>query len=156
GAVIRHQLLEEQRLVKDLTSFGAALLANRPIPAAPASGGEHLMIRDPLRHLEVLGALTSNVALSTARNIASQADQNISNLTVMQVALGVGGLLVSLLLAWGLIMTSRRQTAHFRSLVISSSDLVVVLGSGGCRYASRSLCRMVGRPEAELLGDGLA
>jgi diguanylate cyclase (GGDEF)-like protein/PAS domain S-box-containing protein len=74
----------------------------------------------------------------------------------MQVGLGVGGLLVSLLLAFGLITTSRRQTAHFRSLVTSSSDLVVVLGSGGCRYASRSLCRMVGRSEPELLGGGLA
>jgi diguanylate cyclase (GGDEF)-like protein/PAS domain S-box-containing protein len=155
GAVIRHQLEQEQRLVKDLTSFGAALLAQAPHSAASQSGGERVTAPDPLKHLEILGALASNVALNTARDIASQTDNNISHLTVVQVALGVGGLLVSLLLASGLILTSRRQTAHFRSLVNSSSDLVVVIGSGGCRYASRSLCRMVGRPEAELLGQGL-
>ena len=62
----------------------------------------------------------------------------------MQVALGAAGLLVSLLVAWVLIAITRRQTAHFRSLVTSSSDLVVVLGEKGCRYASHSLAAMVG------------
>ncbi|HEY7280164.1 MAG TPA: EAL domain-containing protein, partial [Actinomycetota bacterium] len=59
-----------------------------------------------------------------------------------------------MLLAWALIGATRRQTAHFRSLVSASSDLVVVFGPEGCRYASSSVSEMLGKPEAELLGAG--
>lgn len=120
----------------------------------PASGGEHLQAAGPLTRLRVLGSPTSVVALNVSRSIAMQADANINRLIVIQVVLGAAGLLVSLLVAWGLVAITRRQTAHFRSLVTSSSDLVVVLGEQGCRYASRSLAAMVGRPESELLRDG--
>jgi diguanylate cyclase (GGDEF)-like protein/PAS domain S-box-containing protein len=154
GAVIRHQLAEEQRVVKDLTQFGAALLKSRRAFATPQTAGETITVGNPLKRLEVLGALTSNVALNTARNIASQADSNVDSLTMMQVGLGVGGLIVSLLLASGLVAATRRQNAHFRSLVTSSSDLVIVMGADGCRYASRSMCHMVGRAEDDLLGRG--
>src|SRR5262249_38524598 len=68
--------------------------------------------------------------------------------------LGVGGMVVSLLLAWALVATTRRQTAHFRSLVTSSTDLVLVLGPAGCRYVSQSVASMLGRAQSELLGDG--
>jgi PAS domain S-box-containing protein len=102
----------------------------------------------------VLSALTSNVSLNTARTIADAADQNINDLVVIEVALGIAGLVVSLLLAWGLMTMTRRQGAHFRKLVQSSSDLVMVLSPGGCRYASPSMTRMVGQPESELLGRG--
>src|SRR5204862_7076816 len=44
--------------------------------------------------------------------------------------------------------------AHFQSLVTSSTDLVLVLGTDGCRYVSRSVTEMVDRGEAELLGRG--
>ena len=152
GAVVRHQLLQEARLVNDLTAYGSALLAHRSLARVPATAGEQIDTRDPLLHLRVLAAATSNVALNTARNIAAQADDNLNRLTTMQVALGIGGLLVSLLLASALVATTRRQSAHFRSLVTSSSDLVLVLGADGCRYASRSLCAMIGLPEADLLG----
>jgi diguanylate cyclase (GGDEF)-like protein/PAS domain S-box-containing protein len=100
----------------------------------------------------VLAALASNVSLNAARTVADEANANIDNLIVMQVALGIGGLIVSLLLAWALIATARRQGAHFRTLVQSSSDLVLILSAGGCRYASPSLARLVGRPEADLRG----
>ena len=74
---------------------------------------------------------------------------------MLQVALGGGGILLSLLLAWALVATTRRQTAHFRSLVTSSTDLVLVLSDGGCRYASGSVARLVGnRPEPSLLEHG--
>ena len=158
---VRGQLVEEARLIKDLTTLGSRLLA-RPAPtpgslaAVPQTAGENVRTGDPLLRLQALVALTSNVALNTARNVGAQADRNINQLALMQILLGLGWLLVSLLLAWGLIATIRRQTAHFRSLVTSSSDLVVVLEAGSCRYASRSLCRMVGRAEEDLLGDGLA
>jgi PAS domain-containing protein len=152
--VVRGQLVEEAKLVTDLSTFGAAVLAHRPLANVPATGGERIALADPIQHLRILGNLDSVVALNSARTVAGQADQNITDLIGTQVALGGGGLIVSLLLAWALIATTRRQTAHFRSLVTSSSDLVIVLGAKGCRYASRSLCSMVGLPEAELLGNG--
>ena len=72
---------------------------------------------------------------------------------MIQIGLGVGGLVVSLLLAWALVATTRRQTAHFRSLVKSSTDLVLVLGdTGAVTSASRS--RRSGVREVDLLGDG--
>jgi diguanylate cyclase (GGDEF)-like protein/PAS domain S-box-containing protein len=155
GSVLRHQLAQEKRLASDLTMAGAALLAHRPAASVALTGRESLQERDPVERLRVLAALTSNVSLNAARTIASNDDQNITNLIAMQVALGAGGLLASLLLAWALVASTRRRTWHFRSLVNSSTDLVAVLGSGGCRYASRSLSTLVGRPEDELLRDGL-
>ena len=53
-----------------------------------------------MQRLRVLAALTSNVALNSARTIATHADHNVGSLIVFQVVLGFGGLLVSLLLAW--------------------------------------------------------
>lgn len=70
--------------------------------------------------------------------------------------LGVVGLLLSLALCWALIAATRRQTRHFRSLVTSSTDLVLVFGGGGCCYASESVTAMVGRPSAEILAGGFA
>ena len=154
GTVVRNQLVEEGRLVRDLTAFGGALLARRPPGALPVAGGEHVTTSDPLQHLRILGALTSVVALNVSRSIAADADGKVNRLLVMQVVLGLVGLLVTLLLAWGLLAITRRQTAHFRSLVTGSTDLVLLLGANGCRYASRSLSSMVGRTERELLGDG--
>ncbi|MEA2335697.1 MAG: hypothetical protein QOG40_2187 [Solirubrobacteraceae bacterium] len=154
GSVLRSQLAQEERLANDLTASGAALLARRPLTSVPLTAKEGLQATDPIERLRVIAALTSNVSLNAARTIASNDDQNITNLITMQVALGAGGLLASLLLAWALVASTRRRTWHFRSLVNSSTDLVAVLGSGGCRYASRSLGALVGRPEAELLRGG--
>ncbi|MGZ4799785.1 MAG: putative bifunctional diguanylate cyclase/phosphodiesterase, partial [Acidimicrobiia bacterium] len=58
------------------------------------------------------------------------------------------------LLGWGLVAATRRQTAHFRSLVTASTDLVLVFGRGGCCYASASVAGMVGCEEKALLGQG--
>ena len=122
----------------------------------PLTAHEHLATRDPIARLRVLTAMTSNVSLDAARTIASGTDRNITDLIVLQVGLGILGLLTSLLLAWALISATRRQTAHFRSLVTSSTDLVLVLGDGGCRYASQSVTSMLGRSDDELLGEGFA
>jgi diguanylate cyclase (GGDEF)-like protein/PAS domain S-box-containing protein len=154
GTVLRNQLAQEKRLANDLTAAGAALLARSPAASVPLTASESIQSTDPIERVRVLAALTSNVSLNAARTIASNDDQNITDLITMQIALGVGGLLASLLLAWALVAATRRRTWHFRSLVNSSTDLVAVLGSGGCRYASRSLSALVGRPEAELLRDG--
>ncbi len=152
GATVRAQLRQESRLVKDLTATGAAILAGRPASGVPLTAHERLAAATPVERLQVLGALTSNVSLNAARTLAAADDRNITELILLQAALGALGLLTSLLLAWALIAATRRQTAHFRSLVTSSTDLVLVLGSDGCRHASGSVERMVGREEADLLG----
>ena len=71
-----------------------------------------------------------------------------------QVVLGVAGLIAAVLLAFALTSATRRQTAHFRSLISNSTDLVLVFGEGGCIYASQAFSRMVGRQERELHQDG--
>jgi diguanylate cyclase (GGDEF)-like protein/PAS domain S-box-containing protein len=156
GATLRAQLKQERRLVSDLTRTGTAVLARRPATTVGLTADEKLSTRDPVGRLRVLAALTSNVSLNVARTIGATDDRNISHLIVIQIVLGALGLLISLLLAFWLIAAARRQTAHFRSLVTSSTDLVLVFGPGGCRYVSNSVARMAGRPEQELLGEGFA
>jgi diguanylate cyclase (GGDEF)-like protein/PAS domain S-box-containing protein len=153
GSAVRAQLEQQRRLVADLTATGHALLAGRSVVGVPLTADEHIKITNSITRLRVLAGLTSNVSLNAARTIATSADRNISNLITIQVVLGITGLLTSLLLAWALIAATRRQTMHFRSLVTSSTDLVLVFGRGGCRYASQSVARMLGRSEEDLFGD---
>src|SRR5206468_12535248 len=154
GAALRAQLKQERRLVVDLTATGSALLAHRSVTRVPLTAHERLDPKDPILRLRVLAALTSNVSLNAARTLASSTDRNINQLVVLQTVLGAAGLLASLLLGWALMLATRRQTAHFRSLITSSTDLVLVLGADGCRYVSRSVTQMVDRSEDELLGRG--
>jgi diguanylate cyclase (GGDEF)-like protein/PAS domain S-box-containing protein len=156
GKKIRAQLVEERKLVHDLTATGAAILGHGPRGPVRLTADEHLIVKDPMDRLRVLGALTSNVALNAARSIARANDRNIDNLITLQMFLGVLGFIASVLLGWALIAATRRQTAHFRSLVTSSTDLVLVFGAGGCRYASESLVSMIGRSDQELLGESFA
>jgi diguanylate cyclase (GGDEF)-like protein/PAS domain S-box-containing protein len=150
----RRQLLQARRLVNDLTATGSAWMAGRPLEEVRLTADEKLTAGDPERHLEVLAALTSNVSLNAARTIAESADRGVSSLIVMQVALGIAGLIAALTLALALTAATRRQSAHFRSLVSASTDLVLVFGDGGCRYASQSFSSMVGMQERELHKDG--
>src|SRR5439155_13341793 len=115
---------------------------------------ERIAVTNPILRLRVLAGLTSNVSLDAAGTIARGSDRNISSLITLQVALGAGGLVVSLLLAWALIATTRRQSAHFQSLVTSSTDLVAVFGRSGCRYVSESVVSTLGRSRDELTGAG--
>jgi diguanylate cyclase (GGDEF)-like protein/PAS domain S-box-containing protein len=153
GSVVRAQLEQERRLVADLTATGGALLAHRPVSSVRLTAHEHPDVTDPVTRLRVLAALTSNVSLNAARTIATKDDRNINDLIAIQMVLGVGGLVISLLLAWALIVATRRQTAHFRSLVTSSTDLVLVFGLGGCRYVSHSVSDLVGCPDTDLLAE---
>jgi PAS domain S-box-containing protein len=152
---VRAQLEQERRLVLDLTATGSALIAGKPLAVVPTTANEHVTALTPLQRLRVLAALTSNVALNSARTIATHADRNVSNLIVLEVVLGIVGLVVSLVLALALIAATRRTTAHFRSLVTRSTDLVLVLGAGGCRYVSDSVTEMIGSPASRLVGDGI-
>jgi diguanylate cyclase (GGDEF)-like protein/PAS domain S-box-containing protein len=157
GSTVRAQLEQERRLAADLTATGATLLAHRPVDRVRLTAHEHLAgVTDPLQRLRVLAALTSNVSLDAARSIAVETDRGVASLITTQVVLGVLSLLVSLALAWALIAATRRQTAHFRSLVTASTDLVLVFGAGGCRYASHSVATMLDLPHGEILGNGFS
>ena len=150
----RAQLVQEARLVHDLAATGSALLEHRSVAAVRLTAHEEIAARNPVQRLEILSALTSNVSLNAARTVAGTADRNIRDLITLQVVLGIAGLVTSLLLGWALIHATRRQTAHFRSLVTSSTDLVATFGARGCSYASGSVTEMLGRPESEVLGAG--
>jgi diguanylate cyclase (GGDEF)-like protein/PAS domain S-box-containing protein len=150
----RHQLKQEIRLVSDLTATGAAILAGRPIDHLPTTAGERLSGEGSVGRLRALAGLTSNVSLNAARTIATNADENVNGLITTEEILGGAGLLVSLGLGLALVAVTRRQTAHFRSLIASSTDLVLVFGDAGCRYVSRSVTNILGRDASELLGDG--
>jgi diguanylate cyclase (GGDEF)-like protein/PAS domain S-box-containing protein len=152
----RSQLRQSRRMVNDLVATGDAYLAGRPVEAVKPTAGERIEVEDPVRRLQVLAALSSNVTLNSVRNVATATDRNITSLIKTQVGLGAGGLALSLLLAWALVAATRRQTAHFRSLVTSSTDLVLVFGSSGCRYASKSVRATLGRSDEDLLEDGFA
>ncbi|HEX6702502.1 MAG TPA: EAL domain-containing protein [Gaiellaceae bacterium] len=156
GGMVRAQLRQERRLVHDLTATGDAVLAGRPTTSIKLTADERLSVRDPVQRLRVLAALTSNVSLNAAHTIGAEDDRHITRLIVIELVLGAVGLLSSLLLAFGLIAATRRQTAHFRSLVTSSTDLVLVFGDGGCRYASESVAKMLGHTEEDLFGEGFA
>jgi diguanylate cyclase (GGDEF)-like protein/PAS domain S-box-containing protein len=151
---VRGMLTQQQRLVHDLAATGDALLAHRPVSSVALTADEHPPEGNPVDRLRVLAALTGNVALNASRTIAANTDHNVSRLITLQVTVGALGLLISLLLAWALVAATRRQTAHFRSLVTSSTDLVMVFRFGACSYVSQSVARMLGRPEKELIGDG--
>jgi diguanylate cyclase (GGDEF)-like protein/PAS domain S-box-containing protein len=154
NSVVREQLLQERRLVNDLTAVGVAMLADQPLRSVHLTAGEKLRTDDPLESLRVLSALTSNVSLNAARTIAEKTDDNVNALITTQVLLGIAGLLAAVVLGLALVAATRRQTAHFRSLVTDSTDLVTVFGEGGCRYASRSVLEMLGVSDRELIGDG--
>ncbi len=154
GNVARAQLLQERRLVTDLTETGKAILAHDPVDSVPQTANEKVTVADPVQRLRVLATLSSNVSLNAARTIATRTDQDINDLLRLEIGVGLGSVVASLLLGWALIAATRRQGAHFRSLVRSSTDLVVVIGDGGCRYASESVSSMIGQPDDRLLGDG--
>src|SRR5262249_2790879 len=119
--VVRAQLEQERRLVEDLIATGRAMLAGHPVEDIPTMANERVGALPPLQRLRVLAALTSNVALNSARTIANRTDENISDLIVLQIVLGLVGLIASMLLAAALIAATRRTTAHFRSLVTRST-----------------------------------
>src|SRR6185503_370908 len=142
-AAVRGELEQERRLVHDLTATGSAILAGTPMPPAETAH-ERIATTDPIARLRILSDLTSNVALNTARTIAANADRSL------------GGLTVSLLLALALVAATRRRTAHFRSIVSASTDLVFVFGDGRCRYVSDSVTTTAGARPADMLDDSYA
>ena len=156
GTVVRSQLRQAQLLVQDLIDSGNAVLAHESVAGLPERANEDITTEDPILRLRVLSAMTSNVSLNVARTIAVTTDENLAALIRLQVVLGAVGVLAALLLGWALIAAIRRQTAHFRSLVTASTDLVLVFDGNGCRYASQSVTSMVGKSELDLRGRAFA
>jgi PAS domain S-box-containing protein len=155
GTLVRRQLRQERRLIHDLVATGAALLAGRS-QAIRLTGPEHLpKTMPPLGRLTELTGLTSNVSLNVARSMADASDRNVSNLISLQRLLASIGLVVFGILSWALVTSTRRRSAHFRSLVASTTDLVLAFSNGQCRYASNSVLQMLGRTESAVLGDGI-
>jgi diguanylate cyclase (GGDEF)-like protein/PAS domain S-box-containing protein len=154
-AMLRSQFELEDKLVDDLIATGQAVAAHRPTARLPETGGENVAGLEPLERLRVLAALTSSVAFRAAREIGRTDESATGGLISKEVLLGLGGLVITVLLAAMLLATTRRQSAHFRSLALSSSDLVIVLGADGCRYVSRNVAAMTGLTPQELYGDGV-
>ena len=155
GSALRAQLAQEGRLVNDLRATGAGLLSKPTTNTLTETANEHITSTNPLDQVQILAALTSNVSLDATRTLGAVSDRNVSHLIGLLIVLGIAGLLITLLLAGALIAVTWQQTAHFRSLVTSSTDLVLVFGAGGCRYISKSVETMLGRPADEMLGLGL-
>lgn len=154
--LVRRQLEQELRLTRDLAATGRALLSNHVRPLR-LSGNEHLSpTLSPAQRLMVLTALTSNVSLNVAHTIATDDDNRLAELSEQQILLAAIGLVVFALLSWALITSTRRRSAHFRSVVTSTTDLVLAFSEGRCRYASTSVLQLLARTEADLLDDGFA
>ena len=155
GTLERLQLRQELHLIHDLVATGSALLAGKARPLT-LTAHEHLpATMPPLQRLTILTGITSNVALNVEHSIGAATDRNISTLVSLQRLLAGIGLIVFGILSWALVTSTRRRSAHFQSLVTSTTDLVLVFSDGQCRYASNSVLRMLDSTEADILGDGI-
>jgi PAS domain S-box-containing protein len=155
NAVVRNQLLEERRLIRDLVATGSAIVAKRPVPVRVA-GHEHFASGlAPIERLRILTGVGSNVSLNATRSLGEVADHNVVALVSLQRILAATGLAIFGVLSWALVATTRRRSAHFRSLVTSTTDLVLVYSGDRCRYASNSVLRMLDCDESTILRDGV-
>jgi PAS domain S-box-containing protein len=155
GKLARLQLRQELSLIHDLVATGNELLAGQAKPLE-LTAHEHLpQTMPPLQRLTILSGITSNVALNVEHSIGAATDRNISTLVSLQRLLAGIGLIVFGLLSWALVTSTRRRTAHFQSLVTSTTDLVLVFSDGQCKYASNSVLRLLDCREADVLGDGI-
>lgn len=154
GAVVIKQLEAEQHLIHDLVATGSALLTRRAEPTHLTGGERFSRPLSRVQKLTVLTGLTSNVSLNVARSMGVAQEDELRSLMREQILLGVVGLIVFALLSWMLVRSTRRQSAHFRSLVASTTDLVLAFSGDRCRYASSSVLQMLGRAEHDVLREG--
>jgi PAS domain S-box-containing protein len=155
GALVRKQLQQEQSLIHDLVATGNGLLTGRTAPVVLNAHERFSPHASPLERLTILTGLTSNVSLNVARSIGDASDKNVSSVISLERLLAALGLAVFGLLSWALIVSTRRRSAHFQSLVTSTTDLVLVFSDEQCRYASNSVLRMTGCVEPAVLGEGI-
>ena len=152
--LVRAQLRQEQSLIHDLVATGQALINGGPQPKLTAH--EHLpRTMPPVERLAVLTGLTSNVSLNVVASIGAANDRNLSHVVSLLRLLAALGLAVFAILGWALVTSTRRRGAHYRSLVTSTTDLVLAFSDGQCRYASNSVLRMIDCSDTAVLGDGI-
>jgi diguanylate cyclase (GGDEF)-like protein/PAS domain S-box-containing protein len=147
--VLRGQLAQDGRLANDLVAAGRQLLTDRAA-GTHFTANERISTTDPVLRLRVLAALTANVALNASRTVANDSDRNVAALEEMQAALALLSALVAAAVGWALMLTTRRRTAHFRSLVTHSTDLVVVYARGRIVYASDPVMKVLGYDAGEV------
>ena len=149
--------LQEQSLIHDLVATGKAVLAGTD-DAGPARRRTSTCRADAsqLHRLTVLTGLTSNVvAERRALDRRGQRQERLDGSSRCSACSRRSGSPSSGLLSWALVVSTRRRSAHFRSLVTSTTDLVLVFSGEQCRYASNSVLRMIDCTEAAVLGDGI-
>ncbi len=154
GTLERQQLAQEQRLIHDLVATGSALLAGRHDPVRLVGNERYPRTMSPLNRLVVLTGITSNVSLNVVTSIRESSDRNVSNLISLQRLLAALGLAVFGILSWAIVASTRRRSAHFQSLVASTTDLVLAFSNERCRYASNSVLQMIGHGHAAALREG--
>jgi PAS domain S-box-containing protein len=155
GSIARKQLHQEQRLIHDLVATGDAVLAGSETPPHLTAHERPSPSSTQLDRLVVLTGLTSNVSLNVARTIGHENDRTVSSIVSLERILAAVGLLIFGLLTWALVTATRRRSAHFRSLVTSTTDLVLAFTEGRCRYASNSVVLLLGCDDAAVLGEGI-
>jgi diguanylate cyclase (GGDEF)-like protein/PAS domain S-box-containing protein len=152
-AKLRDQLAQDRRLAADLVATGRALL-ERTGERPRLTANETITATDPVLRLRILAALTANVALNASRTAANETDKNLADLEELQAVLALFSAALAASCGWALIAATRRRTAHFRSLVTQSSDLVIVYARGRVAYVSDAVTRVLGYDAHEV--DALA
>jgi PAS domain S-box-containing protein len=110
-----------------------------------------------LQRLRVVGAERSSVTGDAAGEITKQSQHSLSRLVLVEIVLGVASVLLALAMAWLLRRAALRESARFRSLVYSSTDLITVLDRvGQVRYQSPSSARILERAADDLVGTKLS
>lgn len=142
---VRTKLTQQRRLIDDLKVAGEELIALDP--SDPGFGPAELRLR-------VLTAQLSSVSNDVVGEMTRQTQERLSQVVIIQLALG--GLI--LLTAIGMAVLSRREGrneewARFRSLVNHSADLLTVIDARAVvKYQSPSSERLIGRQAADLVG----
>jgi PAS domain S-box-containing protein len=147
NASARAKLVEDQKLIADLTATGARLLQN-------GSGAPDFAAQ--VQHLRVLGAQLSSATGDAAGEVTQAAKTGLSDLASVEMVLGALSALGALLLSLLLRRAESRRSAHFRALVNNATDIIAVVRSNGTlSYLSPSSFRILGYHPEEMLGTSL-
>src|SRR5438034_10775178 len=109
-----------------------------------------------LQRLRVLGALVSTTSNDAVGQMTLDAQTSLLRVVVVGIVLGLVGALAAVAMGLLLRRAGQRQTAQFRALVHSSSDLISVVDTDGVlRYESPASERLLGYPATHLVGSRL-
>jgi PAS domain S-box-containing protein len=141
------KLEQERRLIQRLLTVGRSvtqLTSNSP--TYPAM----------LQRLRVLGALVSTTSNDAVGQMTLDAQTSLLRVVVVGIVLGLVGALAAVAMGLLLRRAGQRQTAQFRALVHSSSDLISVVDTDGVlRYESPASERLLGYSATHMVGSRL-